>query len=122
MRQLINIRMCAENERIAWMNSPSGTAQCEHPPDVPAHRYQIPLAFDVLEPTQQELAEAHHRFDDPEHRLGGLLAQGVELFASPGLQPMRHLLHRAGRQWLLERGECRTLCSGSDRATDCDEA
>jgi hypothetical protein len=30
--------------------------------------------LDIFEPTQQELAEAHHRFDDPEHRLRDLLA------------------------------------------------
>src|SRR5271163_2827353 len=39
------------------------------------------LAADAIEPAQQELAESHHRFDDAEHRLRGLLAQSVELFA-----------------------------------------
>jgi len=31
----------------------------------------------LLKAAQQELAEAHHRFDDPEHRFRGLLAQGT---------------------------------------------
>ena len=49
-----------------------------HPLDVPGHSNQAPLAADAIEPAQQELAESHHRFDDAEHRLRGLLAQTVE--------------------------------------------
>ena len=52
-----------------------------HPLDVPGHGDEAPLAADAIEPAQQELAESHHRFDDAEHRLRGLLAQTVELFA-----------------------------------------
>ena len=52
-----------------------------HPFDVPGHGDEAPLTADAIEPTQQELAESHHRFDDAEHRLRGLLAQTVELFA-----------------------------------------
>ena len=49
-----------------------------HPLDVPGHGDEAPLAADAIEPAQQELAESHHRFDDAEHRLRGLLAQSVE--------------------------------------------
>ena len=52
-----------------------------HPLDVPGHSNQAPLAADAIEPAQQELSESHYRFDDAEHRLWGLLAQTVELFA-----------------------------------------
>src|ERR1700681_1477910 len=60
-----------------------GSAEAErmHPLDVPAHGDEAPLAADAIEPAQQELAESHHRFDDAEHRLRGLLAQTVELLA-----------------------------------------
>ena len=52
-----------------------------HPLDVPGHGDEAPLAADAIEAAQQELAESHYRFDDAEHRLRGLLAQTVELFA-----------------------------------------
>ena len=42
---------------------------------------RIPVKARAIVPAQQELAESHHRFDDAEHRLRGLLAQTVELFA-----------------------------------------
>ena len=51
-----------------------GNRQGEHPLHVPRHGDEGPLTLDIFEPTQQELAEAHHRFDDPEHRLRDLLA------------------------------------------------
>lgn len=41
----------------------SSEAQREHPSDVPAHRHEIPFAFDMVEAAQQELVEPHHRFD-----------------------------------------------------------
>ena len=44
-----------------------GVGQGEHPLHVPRHGDEGPLTLDIFEPTQQELAEAHHRFDDPEH-------------------------------------------------------
>jgi hypothetical protein len=53
------------------------------------------LAADIVEPTQQELAESHHRFDDPEYRFRGLLAQGIE---GPAF---RHLQARGGIAQLL---------------------
>src|ERR1700686_1537180 len=59
----------------------SAEAERMHPLDVPGHGDEAPLAADAIEPAQQELAESHHRFDDAEHRLRGLLAQTVELFA-----------------------------------------
>ena len=57
----------------------------EHSLAVPAHRHQIPLAFDVIEPLQQALAIAHHRFDDAEHGFWSLLAQPVEFFPTKTL-------------------------------------
>ena len=59
-----------------------------HPLDVPGHGDEAPLAADAIEPAQQELAESHHRFDDAEHRLWGLLAQTVELFGVRRRQAM----------------------------------
>src|SRR5215831_6084653 len=59
----------------------SAEAERMHPLDVPGHSNQAPLAADAIEPAQQELSESHYRFDDAEHRLWGLLAQTVELFA-----------------------------------------
>ena len=63
-----------------------GNRQGEHPLHVPRHGDEGPLTLDIFEPTQQELAEAHRRFDDPEHRLRDLLAQGIELLAFGRLQ------------------------------------
>ena len=68
--------------------SRSAGAEREHPLDVPGHGDEAPLAADIVEPAQQELAESHHRFDDAEHRFRGLLAQGVELLALRGAQPI----------------------------------
>ena len=68
----------------------SAGAEREHPLDVPCHRNEAPLAADVVEPAQQELAESHHRFDDPEHRFRGLFAQGVEFFALRCPQTVGH--------------------------------
>ena len=53
--------------------------QRKHPLDVPGHGDEVPLATDVVEPAQQELAESHHRFDDAEYRFRGLLAQTIKL-------------------------------------------
>ena len=33
---------------------------------------QVPLTFDLVEAAQVELSEAHHRFDDVEHRFRGV--------------------------------------------------
>ena len=49
----------------------------EHPLDVPAHRHQIPFAFDAFESSQQTLPITHHRFDDPGHRFRRLLSKPV---------------------------------------------
>ena len=58
-----------------------GTGEGEQPLHVVGHGHQVPLAADIVEAAEQELAEPQYRFDDAEHRLGGLLAQGIELFA-----------------------------------------
>ena len=71
-----------------------GNRQGEHPLHVPRHGNEGPLTLDIFEPTQQELAEAHHRFDDPEHRLRDLLAQGIELLAFGRLQTVAHGFER----------------------------
>src|SRR5712671_6625798 len=71
-----------------------GNRQGEHPLHVPRHGDEGPLTLDIFEPTQQELAEAHHRFDDPEHRLRDLLAQGIELLAFGRLQTVAHGFER----------------------------
>src|SRR6478752_6964733 len=42
-----------------------GTRQGEHPLHVPRHGDEGPLTLDIFEPTQQELAEAHHRLMIP---------------------------------------------------------
>jgi len=56
-----------------------------------------PSVSDLLEPAQQELAKAHHRFDDPEDRLHRRLAQPTDRTASRGLERLLHLLDAAGR-------------------------
>ena len=70
--------------------------QDEHPLDVPRHGHEVPLAAHIVDATQQELAEPEHRFDDAEHRLGRLLAQGVEFLALGRLEAMIHRLKRRG--------------------------
>src|SRR5258708_36470002 len=71
----------------------------EQPLHVPSHGHQAPLASDPIETAQQELPEAEHRFDDAEHRLRRLLAQGIELLAVWCHQPVRHGLDRRGVLW-----------------------
>ena len=51
-----------------------GARQGEQPLPVVGHGHQAPLAADSVEAAEQELAEPQYRFDDAEHRLGGLLA------------------------------------------------
>ena len=64
--------------------------ESEDPLQVPGHCHQAPLAADLVEPAQQELAKAENRFDDPEHRLRGVLSPGVELLAFGRGQAVRH--------------------------------
>jgi len=66
-------------------------AQYGHAFQIPRQASQGPLAFHLLQAAQQELAESHDRFDDAEHRLHGLFAQGVPLPARLGLELVRHL-------------------------------
>jgi hypothetical protein len=86
---------------LARLATASGGRQGVHSLHVPRHGDEAPLTLDVLQPTQQELTEAHHRFDDPEHRFGCLFAQPLQLLASRRLQSMCHLLNRTRR---LRRG------------------
>src|SRR4051812_26434899 len=55
-----------------------GACEGEQPLQIVGHGDQGPLAVDLVETSQQELAEAEHRLDDAEHRFGGVLAQGVQ--------------------------------------------
>jgi hypothetical protein len=41
---------------------------------VPGHGHKTPFAANLVDSAQQELPEAHHRFDDAEYRLGSLFA------------------------------------------------
>ena len=68
----------------------SGSSEGEHSLDVPGHGDEAPLCFDLCEAAQGELAEAHDRLDDAEHRLGRLLAQGVEPLALRRGEAMSH--------------------------------
>ena len=86
-----------DNRRPRDRDATSAGLHREHPLDVPAHGHQIPLALEAFEPSQQALATAHHRFDDAEHRLRGLLAQPVQCFPAWRVQSIRHLLQRRGR-------------------------
>ena len=56
--------------------------QGEDPLHIPSHRHQAPLAPDLVEPAQQELAKAENRLDDAEHRLRDVFALSVELLAT----------------------------------------
>src|SRR3954453_3104227 len=56
-----------------------GRDQGKHPLQVPGHGHEVPLAPDLIEPAQQELAESQHGFDNAEHRFRNVLALGVEL-------------------------------------------
>src|ERR1700691_5325439 len=68
----------------------SAKAERMHPLDVPGYGDEAPLAVDVIESAQLELAESHHRFDDAEHRFGDLLAQPIEFFAVRRLETPSH--------------------------------
>ena len=67
-----------------------------HSLDVPTHGDEAPFAANAIKTAQQELAEAHHRFDDAEHRFRGLLAQGVKRFSLWCPQLPSHGLDRVG--------------------------
>src|SRR5260370_28895528 len=81
----------------------SGSRQGVHPLHVPSHRDEAPLTLDLVKATQEELTEAHHRFDDAEHRFRNLLAQGIELLAFGRLQTMAH---GRERRRVLRRRRC----------------
>src|SRR5258708_19645035 len=90
----------------ARLAAASGGRQGVHPLHVPGHRDEAPLTLDLVKATQEELAEAHHRFDDAEHRFRNLLAQGIELLAFGRLQTMAH--GRERRRVLLPPRSFRT--------------
>jgi hypothetical protein len=77
---LIEVGPYATDANILWRGRATtavlGGGQSVHPPHVPRHGDEAPLALDAVEASQKELAEAHHRLDDAEHRFGDLLAQG----------------------------------------------
>src|SRR5260370_5271878 len=81
----------------------SGSRQGVHPLHVPSHRDEAPLTLDLVKATQEELTEAHHRFDDAEHRFRNLLAQGIELLAFRRLQTMAP---GRERRRVLQRRRC----------------
>src|SRR6185436_1610847 len=72
----------------------SGRAQDKHPLQVPGHGHEVPLAANLIESAEQELAESQHGLDDAEHRFRGVLALGVELPALKRLQAVGHGLDR----------------------------
>src|SRR6266852_1958223 len=90
----------SEGARLA---AASGGRQGVHPLHVPGHRDEAPLTLDLVKATQEELTEAHHRFDDAEHRFRNLLAQGIELLAFGRLQTMAH---GRERRRVLRRRRC----------------
>src|SRR5512136_3456775 len=101
----------------------SGGGQHEHSLDVPGHGDEAPFAAHGFEAAERKLAEAHHRFDDPEHRLGRLLAKRIELSPFGRLQPMcvrldRRRLPRRRRRLckaFVERRMMRLTAHGDDR-------
>ena len=52
-----------------WAGYSLGQLQRPEAFDVVRQAHQRPLAVDVAQTAQQEPGEAHHAFDDPEHRL-----------------------------------------------------
>ena len=75
-----------ENREADACDAVSGGLHREHSLDVPAQGHQVPLAFNVFEASQHCLPIAHHRFNDAEHRLRSLLAQGVNLSGLPVIE------------------------------------
>lgn len=65
-------------------------AQYGHAFQVPRQANQRPLMASVGKPAQHELAESHHRLDDPEHRFDRLLAQRVGSTTVACAQPVLH--------------------------------
>src|ERR1700704_3389253 len=84
---IVNARLCT---RLS--------CQRRHSFDIPCHGYKFPLAINSCQAAQQELPEAHYRFNDAEHWLYGLLTQAVELAPLSRLEPMLHPVHCAGRR------------------------
>ena len=66
----------AQIERIPPVSCPLGglRAQCGHAFQIPRETDQGPFVANIAQSAQQELAEAYHGLDDPEHRFDRLLA------------------------------------------------
>src|SRR3954453_8002834 len=69
----------------------------------------------VTAPLAAQAAAAEHRLDDAEHRLRGVLAQGVQRPALGRLQPMRHRLdrRRIARWWRRQGRSARPAAGGA---------
>ena len=78
---------------ISFLGS-GGACEGEQALDVAGRYHERPLAADVIEATQQELAEAGRGLDDAERRFGNLLAESLEFPAFGGLEAMRRRLGR----------------------------
>ena len=115
------------------MTKPNGPSTAGHglhgrpPADVACQGHQRPLATRRLQASEQELAEAHHAFNDPEHRLDGLLAQGIPGASGARLQEVLHACDRLGRQgqrrWLAEArlpGQMMRLATHRQQRLDAD--
>ena len=69
--------------------------QGKHALQVPGHGHEVPLAADMIESAEQELAESQHGLD-------GVFALGVELPTLQRLQAVSHEaenLSRVNRLW-----------------------
>src|SRR6266545_622245 len=88
--------------RLGRLATASGGRQGIHSLHVPRHGDEAPLTLDIVEAAQKELAKAHHRLDDPEHRLRNLLAQGIELLAFRCLQTVAHGFERRSEEHTSE--------------------
>src|ERR1043166_3506658 len=70
--------------------------QDEHALDVPAHRYQLPLALYPLESSQTELPDPHRGLDDAEDWFRSAFAQRVLRPPLGCLEPMKHASQSIG--------------------------
>jgi hypothetical protein len=58
--------------------------------EIKSQTHETPLTSRCSDPTQRELAEAQHLFDDPDDRFDGAFACPVDRFAPGGLELVRH--------------------------------
>lgn len=93
------VDFCAKSQCLCLISSLR--TQYGHALEVPRQANQGPFGAHIIEAAQQELTEAHHRFDDSEHRLHGLFAQRIRSPARTALESVLHLFDLTGRR--LER-------------------